>query len=65
MQLYTRATSSCSFRARIALSLKELKYESVLTKHVDQRSEPFVTINPQRLVPFLVNGEAAVLQQLA
>lgn len=56
--LFTRATSSCSFRIRIALALKQLQYESVHTKHADQHTQHFMSMNPQKLVPLLVNGEA-------
>lgn len=65
MQLYTRATSSCAFRVRIGLNIKELAYESVPMKAVDQGVEPFRSLNPQRLVPFLVNGSEKIGQSIA
>ena len=57
MQLYSRATSSCAFRCRIGLNLKGLQYESIAMKAADQAAPQFVSLNPQRLVPLLVNGE--------
>ncbi len=54
MQLYTRATSSCAFRVRIALNLKCLTCDFIPVLTKDQSDEAFRNINPQRLVPVLV-----------
>lgn len=65
MQLYTRAASSCSFRVRMALGIKKLKWDAVLTGNTEQNAEKYRTLNPQGLVPFLVDGGAKVGQSLA
>jgi len=51
--------SSASFRVRIALNLKGLPFEQVTyrLRRGDQRSETFLAMNPQGLVPMLeING---------
>ena len=47
--------SSASYRVRIALNLKGVDYQSVPTSLLagDQRSEAFLSLNPQGLVPAL------------
>ncbi|EIE20246.1 maleylpyruvate isomerase [Coccomyxa subellipsoidea C-169] len=65
MQLYTRATSSCAFRVRIALNLKGLTCDFIPVLTKDQSDEAFRNINPQRLVPVLVNGNDKIGQSLA
>lgn len=55
--LYSRSTSSASYRVRIALNLKELQYETC-TLDADQQhreSHGYHELNPQGLVPLLVN----------
>jgi hypothetical protein len=59
MKLYGFFRSSASYRARIALNVKGLAYESV---EVDlragasaQRSAQFLAMNPEGLVPVLVD----------
>ena len=65
MQLYTRAASSCSFRIRIALGVKKLPWEAVLVDVAMQQGEKYRDLNPQALVPFLVDGKAKIGQTLA
>ena len=65
MQLYTRAASSCSFRIRIALGVKRLPWEAVLVDVAMQQGDKYRELNPQGLVPFLVDGKAKVGQTLA
>jgi maleylacetoacetate isomerase len=65
MQLYTRATSSCAFRVRIALNIKKLTCEHIPMVASEQRAESFLELNPQGLVPLLVNGSDRVSQSLA
>ena len=69
MKLFTYFRSSAAFRARIALNLKGLEYESA---YVDlrppvsaQRSPEFLAINPQGLVPALQHDGTTVTQSLA
>ncbi len=65
MQLYTRAASSCSFRIRIALGVKKLPWEAVLVDVAMQQSAKYRDLNPQALVPFLIDGKAKIGQTLA
>lgn len=69
MRLYHYFRSSASYRVRIALSLKQLPYESVT---IDvrppasaQRTAEYLAINPLGLVPSLVDGANALTQSLA
>jgi maleylpyruvate isomerase len=69
MKLYGFFRSSASYRARIALNFKGIPYESV---GVDlragtsaQRSAQFLSLNPEGLVPVLVDGDQAITQSLA
>ena len=59
MQLYNYFRSSASFRVRIALNLKELPYDYRaihLVKHGgDQLKSEFRAINPDALVPVLID----------
>src|SRR5205814_1991951 len=59
MRLYGYSRSSAAFRVRIALNLKGLSYEnaSIYLRHGDQRQPPFLAVNPQGLVPQVVNAE--------
>ena len=65
MQLYTRAASSCSFRIRIALGVKKLKWEPEYVDNAKQQGENYRELNPQGLVPLLVDGDAKIGQTLA
>jgi maleylacetoacetate isomerase len=69
VQLYGFFRSSASYRARIALNFKGIAYESVA---VDlraaasaQRSAQFLALNPEGLVPVLVDGAQVISQSLA
>ena len=69
MKLYGYFRSSASYRVRIALALKGLAYESV---PVDlrapasaQRTPEFLALNPEGLVPVLVDGAHVLRQSLA
>lgn len=69
MKLYHYFRSSASYRVRIALNLKGLPYEAVavdLRPQVSaQRSAEFLALNPEGLVPVLVDGERVFTQSLA
>lgn len=65
--LYGYWRSSAAYRVRIALALKGLDYES---RAIDLRRDAqsgvgFRLLNPQGLVPFLIDGDAGLNQSLA
>jgi len=67
MTLYSYFRSSTSYRLRIALNFKNLAYEQVNINLVDaeQRSENYLCINAQGLVPSLKDGTFTLTQSLA
>jgi maleylacetoacetate isomerase len=67
MILYGHALSSASYRVRIALNLKGLKFTSVLLdlRAGEQRHEKFLQINSQGFVPALALDDGTVLTQSA
>jgi maleylacetoacetate isomerase len=69
MKLYTYFRSSAAYRVRIALNLKGLAYEAVpvhLTRGGgEQLAAAYRELNPQALVPVLVDGARHLTQSLA
>lgn len=67
MKLYTYFRSSAAYRVRIALNLKGIAYEPkfVHLRRGEQRSPDFLALNPQGLVPVLVDGNHVLTQSLA
>jgi len=69
MKLYHYFRSSASYRVRIALNLKGLAYDAVaidLRPGVSaQRTAEYLALNPEGLVPVLVDGERVFTQSLA
>ncbi len=69
IKLYSYWRSSASYRVRIALNLKGLPYELIpvnLAKNGgEQHDDAYHAINPQELVPVLIDGERVVRQSLA
>ena len=67
MKLYSYFRSSAAYRARIALNLKGIAYETVsihLTRGGgEQHSPEFQAVNPQKRVPALALDSGAVLLQ--
>ena len=69
--LYSRSTSSCSYRARIALNLKQLQYEmhAMDLEQQHHKSGGYLRLNPQGLVPVLLHktpqGEVALSQSVS
>ncbi|RJG07640.1 maleylacetoacetate isomerase [Noviherbaspirillum cavernae] len=67
MKLYTFHRSSASFRVRIALNLKGLPYESLpvhLSRNGGEQNLPaFKSVNPQGLVPVLIDDEGHSMNQ--
>lgn len=67
MKLYTFFRSSAAYRVRIALNLKHLDWEhrGVHLRRDEQRRPEYRALNPQGLVPTLVDGEHVLTQSLA
>lgn len=65
MKLYDYYRSSAAFRVRIALNIKglEAERESIHLRRKDQRSDAYLAVNPQGLVPTLVDDDGTVLTQ--
>jgi maleylacetoacetate isomerase len=67
IKLYTYCRSSSSYRVRIGLNLKGLAFESIYINLLkqEQRGDAYTAINPQQLVPVLVDGDKTIHQSLA
>jgi maleylacetoacetate isomerase len=67
MKLYGFSRSSAAFRLRIALNLKNLDYDqvSIHLRRGEQRAPDYLKLNPQALVPALVDGDLVLTQSLA
>lgn len=67
--LHTYFRSTAAWRVRIALALKGVPYDAVpvhlLRDGGEQHSERYRKLNPQGLVPLLVEGDEVVAQSLA
>jgi maleylacetoacetate isomerase len=67
--LYSYWRSSAAFRVRIALNLKGLRYETravhLVREGGEQHSAAYMAINPQELVPTLVDGNVVLPQSMA
>ena len=69
MQLYSYYRSSCSYRARLALNHKGLKYEYHavhLVKNGGEQHKPeYSALNPQELVPTFIDDKFVLTQSMA
>ncbi len=67
MKLYDYFRSSAAFRARIALNLKGLAYDqvSVHLRRKEQQAPSYLAVNPQGLIPALVDDGEVLTQSLA
>ncbi len=67
MKLYTFFRSSAAFRARIALNLKGLQYESLPKAFArnEHRAPDYLALNPQGLIPALAVDGVVIAQSLA
>ncbi|MER3547120.1 MAG: maleylacetoacetate isomerase [Rhodanobacteraceae bacterium] len=69
LTLYSYWRSSAAYRARIALNLKGLQYTlkpvHLLRNGGEQHAAAFRTVNPQELIPVLVDGDRVIRQSLA
>ena len=69
LTLYSYWRSSAAYRVRIALNLKGLEY-TIKPVHLtrdggEQHAEAFREVNPQQLIPVLVDGDRVIRQSLA
>jgi maleylacetoacetate isomerase len=64
-RVYTFFRSSTSYRLRIALALKGLPWEPhyVSLPRMEHRAPDYMTLNPQGLVPALIEDDGAMLAQ--
>jgi maleylacetoacetate isomerase len=69
LKLYSYWRSSAAYRVRIALNLKGLPHEIVpvhlLKGEGEQRRTEYLKLNPQGLIPLLIDGEFRLNQSLA
>jgi maleylpyruvate isomerase len=67
MKLYSYFRSSASYRVRIALNLKGLKADIIPVNLLkgEQQSAGYGQVNPQHLLPALIDGEHTLTQSLA
>ena len=65
MKLYGYYRSSAAFRIRIALNIKELELDHIFVhlRKGDQRSEQYLGVNPQGLVPALELDDGNIITQ--
>lgn len=65
MRLYDYFRSSAAYRVRIALALKGVAFERTFVhlRKGSQRSEDYLDVNPQGLVPALMTDDGRVLTQ--
>ncbi len=67
LKLYSSWKASAPYRVRIGLRLKGLSYDYIPVDLAgsEQHKAPYRAVNPQRLVPTLELGDAALTQSLA
>lgn len=67
MKLFTYFRSSAAYRVRIALNMKGLDHEDTFVhlRRQDQRTADYMAVNPQGLVPTLVDDGTTIGQSLA
>ena len=67
MKLYTYYRSQASFRVRIAMNLKGIAHEDsyLHLEKGDQFDPAYRALNPQMVVPTLIDGDVKLFQSLA
>lgn len=65
MKLYSYFRSSAAYRLRIALALKGIAYEPAFVhlRRKEQQATDYLALNPQGLVPTLVDDDGTVVTQ--
>ena len=66
MELYSYFRSSCAYRVRIALNLKNIELSQLVPMnllHAEHRDEAYLDRNPQGLVPSLILDDGTTLTQ--
>ncbi len=65
MKLYGYWRSSAAYRVRIALALKGLPYQAqaVHLAHAEQHHPDYAALNPQQLVPLLIDDDGSRISQ--
>jgi maleylacetoacetate isomerase len=66
-RLYTFFRSSTSYRLRIALAYKQVPYEAqyISLPKMEHQAEDYRKLNPQGLVPLLIDEECTYLQSMS
>lgn len=66
-KLYDYYRSSCSYRVRIALNIKEIAYEKITISLIDNEhhSNDYQKINPQAFVPIWQDANITLTQSIA
>lgn len=67
MRLYDYWRSTAAYRVRIALHMKGLEFEQmpIDLRAGGQRSQEYLAVNPQGLIPYFIDGDLAIGQSLA
>ncbi|GMR44861.1 hypothetical protein PMAYCL1PPCAC_15056, partial [Pristionchus mayeri] len=68
LTLFTKWTSSCSWRVRCALHYKQIKYETQPVNLLDLNNEngrKLLKLNPASRVPMLIHGERVLTESMA
>ena len=67
MKLYTFFRATAPYRMRIALNLKGIAYEPeyVSLPGMEHHQPGYTRVNPQRLLPALIDGDTVLIQSLA
>lgn len=69
VQLYSYYRSSCSYRVRIALYLKNIPFEYIpihlLKNGGEQKSKQYQKLNPEEQVPCIVHNNQIIAQSMA
>lgn len=67
--LYSYWRSSAAYRVRIALNMKDLRHETravhLLREGGEQHMPAYTALNPQELVPTLIDGDNVITQSMA